>query len=49
MTRSHRNWHFWMWLVIAPLLVAGLTAGVLFRPSLPRNATQPLIAGEARP
>jgi hypothetical protein len=47
MTRSHRVWHFWMWLVIAPLLVAGLAAGILLRPHLPHPAPDPMIAVEA--
>ena len=49
MTRSHRTWHFWMWLLIAPLLAAGLAAGVLLRPALLRDATNPPLAGEAGP
>lgn len=34
MTRTHRWWHRSMWLVIAPLLVAGLVAGIVLRPRL---------------
>lgn len=31
MTRDHRRWHFWLWLVLGPLLVAGFVAGLLAR------------------
>jgi hypothetical protein len=30
-TRNHRRWHFWLWLVLGPLLVAGFVAGLLAR------------------
>jgi hypothetical protein len=33
MTRSHRLWHAWLWLILGPLLVAGVVAGLLARPS----------------
>jgi hypothetical protein len=32
MTRAHRRWHFWLWLLLVPLLAAGFVAGVLTRP-----------------
>jgi hypothetical protein len=38
MTRHHRRWHAWLWVVLAPLLVAGFVAGLLARPT---PATQP--------
>jgi hypothetical protein len=28
MTREHRRWHFWMWLVLGPLLVLGFAIGI---------------------
>ncbi|MCI0358220.1 MAG: hypothetical protein L0211_07040 [Planctomycetaceae bacterium] len=49
MTRLHRNWHLWMWLVIAPLLVSGLAMGILLRPKLRVGSSVPPIAGEVRP
>ena len=49
MTRSHRNWHFWIWLVIGPMLVTGLAAGILLRPKLQVGPSAPPISGEVRP
>jgi hypothetical protein len=33
MTRAHRRWHAWLWLVLGPLLAAGFIAGLLARPA----------------
>lgn len=33
MTRKHRRWHAWLWLVLGPLLAAGLVIGILARSS----------------
>jgi hypothetical protein len=33
MTRNHRRWHAWVWLVLGPLLVAGFVVGLLTRPA----------------
>lgn len=50
MTRQHRGWHAWTWLVLGPLLVLGFLAGVMLRPtpvaeatvvSLPRSVNEP--------
>jgi hypothetical protein len=32
MTRSLRRWHLLLWLVLGPLLLAGLALSVAFRP-----------------
>jgi hypothetical protein len=32
MTRSHRLWHLWLWLVLGPLVLAGLILSVAFAP-----------------
>jgi hypothetical protein len=32
MTRNHRRWHFWMWLVVGPLAVLGVVVALLTRP-----------------
>jgi hypothetical protein len=31
MTRSHRKWHLWLWLVLGPLTAAGLVLGLVLR------------------
>ena len=31
MTRSHRQWHAWLWLLLGPLIVAGFVIGLLAR------------------
>jgi hypothetical protein len=33
MTRSHRRWHAWLWLVLGPVLVAGFVAALAARPA----------------
>jgi hypothetical protein len=32
MTRNHRRWHAWVWLLLGPLIVAGFVVGLLARP-----------------
>jgi hypothetical protein len=34
-TRSHRAWHARVWLVLGPLVVAGLFIGLIYRRPLP--------------
>lgn len=34
MTRNHRRWHAWLWLVLGPLLVMGFVVGLLARQTL---------------
>jgi hypothetical protein len=50
MTRSLRQWHAWLWLLLGPLIVAGFVVGLLarsapvFEPariSVPANARNP--------
>jgi hypothetical protein len=31
MTRRHRRWHLWLWLVLTPLLAAGLSLALASR------------------
>jgi hypothetical protein len=31
MTRSQRRWHLWLWLLLAPALLAGLVLSVALR------------------
>ena len=31
MTRNHRRWHAWLWLLLGPLVVAGFVVGLLAR------------------
>jgi hypothetical protein len=31
MTRSHRQWHLWLWLVLGPLALIGLLLSVAWR------------------
>ena len=33
MTRNHRRWHAWLWLLMGPLVVAGFVVGLLARPA----------------
>jgi hypothetical protein len=42
-TRTHRRWHFWLWLALGPLLAAGFAAGLLAYPVAgePNAAPQP--------
>jgi hypothetical protein len=49
MTRTHRQWHLAMWLVIAPSLLLGLAAGVLLRPGRAGPAPAPAPFQESRP
>ena len=32
MTRDHRRWHLWLWLLLGPLVAAGLVTALLVRP-----------------
>ena len=32
MTYRHRQWHWWAWGVLAPLVAAGLVAAIRVRP-----------------
>jgi hypothetical protein len=32
MTRSHRRWHLWMWLILTPLIVVGFLVALWSRP-----------------
>jgi hypothetical protein len=34
MTRSHRRWHLWLWLVLGPLVAAALILSVVRRPEV---------------
>jgi hypothetical protein len=49
MTRRHRYWHAWLWLVFGPLIIAGFVIGVRARPTpldeQPRRSGPP----ESRP
>ncbi len=31
MTRSHRRWHLWLWLVLGPVVLAGLILSFALR------------------
>ena len=33
MTRNHRRWHAWVWLVFGPFIVLGFVVGLLARPT----------------
>jgi len=33
MTRNHRRWHAWLWLLLGPLILAGFVVGLLARPA----------------
>jgi hypothetical protein len=33
MTRNHRRWHAWLWLLLGPLLVVGFVLAILARPA----------------
>jgi hypothetical protein len=33
MTRNHRQWHAWLWLVLGPILLLGFVVGLLSRPA----------------
>ena len=33
MTRNHRRWHAWVWLVLGPFIVLGFVVGLLARPT----------------
>lgn len=35
MTRNHRRWHAWVWLVLGPLIAVGFVVGLLARPTPP--------------
>jgi hypothetical protein len=32
MTRAHRHWHFWAWLVLTPVVLGLLAAALVARP-----------------
>jgi hypothetical protein len=48
MTRNHRRWHAWLWLILGLLIVAGFVAGLWSRPTpvFDQSATRP---NEPRP
>jgi len=50
MTRNHRRWHAWAWLVLGPLLAVGFVMGLLARPA-PLAAPQdtPKAANKTQP
>jgi hypothetical protein len=31
MTRQHRRWHVWLWLVLGPLVLVGLILSIVLR------------------
>ena len=31
MTRLHRRWHLWLWLVLSPLILVGLVVSLTLR------------------
>ena len=33
MTRNHRRWHAWVWLVLGPVIALGFVVGLLARPA----------------
>jgi hypothetical protein len=33
MTRNHRRWHAWVWLVLGPFIALGFVVGLLARPA----------------
>jgi hypothetical protein len=43
MTRNHRRWHAWVWLVLGPFTVLGFVVGLLARPT-PVVEPTPLVA-----
>jgi hypothetical protein len=32
MTRNHRRWHAWVWLLLGPFIALGFVVGLLARP-----------------
>jgi hypothetical protein len=42
-TRNHRRWHAWVWLVLGPFIALGFVVGLLARPA-PVVETTPLAA-----
>jgi len=32
-TRNHRRWHAWVWLVLGPFIALGFVVGLLARPT----------------
>jgi hypothetical protein len=48
MTRNHRRWHAWAWLVLGPFTVLGFVVGLLARPT-PVVEPTPLAAPGAIP
>jgi hypothetical protein len=32
-TRNHRRWHAWVWLVLGPVIALGFVVGLLARPA----------------
>ena len=43
MTRNHRRWHAWVWLVLGPVIALGFVVGLLARPT-PVVESTPLAA-----
>jgi hypothetical protein len=33
MTRNHRRWHAWVWLLLGPVIALGFVVGLLARPT----------------
>jgi hypothetical protein len=48
MTRNHRRWHAWVWLVLGPFIVLGFVVGLLARPT-PAVEPTPLAAPGGTP
>ncbi len=46
MTRTHRRWHAWLWLVIGPLVLLGVILAVKWRPAQPVERYLPPQADE---
>jgi hypothetical protein len=32
MTRGHRRWHYWTWIILTPVIIALLLAALVIRP-----------------
>lgn len=42
MKKAHRNTHKMIWLVLFPIILAGLTIAILSRQTVPLNETLPI-------
>jgi hypothetical protein len=47
MTRNHRRWHAWTWLVLGPLIALGFVVGLLVRPAPVVEQTPSLTHGNS--